>query len=520
MKNNDKDKGSADLNNITPAKITLTTGNVEPSPASGRNTNKPAMHKWIVPLIILIIVAGGVFFVLPSHITTPDLEDSAGINAAQTATTVPARNTTPQKPESSPFQEAQEARQRSKSQDLLSDILKIQEELESKNVIVWGQEQYQNALGKATLGDEAYRNRNFVESSNLYAASLIDLQNLLAEMDTIFSDSIAQGRQSIEDGLSIQARQAFEYALQIYPDNEEAIKGLRRASTLDEVLQIMTEGNDLQQNNQLEPARERYQQVVTLDPDMEVAKQQISTVNRKINDRDFNQLMSSGYRNLEQDNLEAARLSFQKAKRLKPNAPEVLSALDQTQTVITNVQINQHITRAVEFERAENWTNAVQEYDKALALDANLAQAQEGKAYSDSRVKLDNRLNQIISEPERLSNKAVFEETRLIIQQANAIPSPEPRLAQQLASINQLLNKAMNPMNVIFRSDNETNVRLNRIGALGKFEQTSLSLLPGSYTVIGSREGYRDVRIEFSVPTDQQSIQPVTVIASERVSTR
>ncbi len=520
MKDNDKDKGSADLNNITPAKITLTTGNVDVSPESAEKPNIKSRRIWILPLIILIIVAGGVFFILPSHISTPSLEDNATVNSAPAGNTTTSRTSAQQKPESSPFQEAQEARQRSKSQDLLSQILRIQEQLENKNVMTWGEERYNTALGKATQGDEAYRNRNFVESSNLYGGALIDLQNLLSDMDIIFSDAVTRGYQAIDEGLSDDASEAFEFALMIYPDNDEANKGLKRAGTLDEVLQLMTEANDLQQNNQLEGAREKYQQVVTLDPDMESAKQQIASVNIKINNRDFNQLMSAGYRNLQQGNLEAARLSFQKAKRLKPNAPEVLSALAQTQTGITNIQINQHITRAIDYERQEKWSDAVEEYDKALALDGNLAQAQEGKAYSDSRVKLNNRLNQIISEPERLGNKAVFEETRLIVQQANSIPSPEPQLAKQLATINQLLNTAMNPMNVIFMSDNETHVRLNRIGSLGKFEQTSLNLLPGSYTVVGTREGYRDVRIEFNVPPNQQSIQPVTVIASERIASR
>ncbi|NNE36743.1 MAG: hypothetical protein HKN08_00435, partial [Gammaproteobacteria bacterium] len=370
MKDNDKDKGSADLNNITPAKITLTTGNVAAAPENTGKANTKSRRMWILPLIILIIVAGGVFFILPSHISTPSLEGNT------TAITAPAGNATPlttaaaQKPESSPFQEAQEARQRSKSQDLLSEILSIQEELESKNVLVWGEESYNNALGKATQGDDAYRNRNFIESTNLYGAALIDLQNLLADMDRIFSDAVTRGYAAITDGLSEDARQAFEFALLIYPDNEEASNGLKRANTLDEVLQLLTEGNDFQQNNQLEDAREKYQQVVALDPDMESAKQQIAIVNRKINDRDFNQLMSSGYRNLQQNNLESARLSFQKAKRLKPNAPEVLSALDQTQAGITNIQINQHINRAIEFERQEDWSNAVDEYNKALALDS------------------------------------------------------------------------------------------------------------------------------------------------------
>ena len=520
MQDKDKDKGSADLNNITPAKITLTKDDHVNPVGSEQLVVVKSRGNWLLPLLILILIAGIVFFVLPSHIESPKLENNSASSTTQTNPSSSSSSPAPQKPEASPFQEAQEARQRSKSQELLSEILRVQEELENNNVLVWAEESYNDALSKATLGDEAYRSRDFIESANLYGATLIELQSLLSDMDSIFSDSVKDGYDAINAGLSKDANEAFEFALLIYPDDEDAIKGLRRAETLDQVLQLMTDGNDLQQNDQLENAREKYQQVLKLDTDWVEAKQQLSAVNRKINDRDFNRLMSSGYKSLQQNNLEAARLFFQKAKRLKPNASEVLAALDQTQTGITNEQINQYLSLAIDYEKQEKWEEALGEYNKALSLDNNLAQAQEGKAYSDSRIKLDNRLNQIISEPGRLSNKSVFEETRLIVQQANSIPSPEPRLAQQLETINYLLNDATNPVNVMFMSDNQTNVRINRVGMLGTFEQTKLDLLPGKYTAVGTRKGYRDIRIEFNVPANQLVNQAITIIATEQVSSR
>ena len=69
-------------------------------------------------------------------------------------------------------------------------------------------------------------------------------------------------------------------------------------------------------------------------------------------------------------------------------------------------------------------------------------------------------------------------------------------------------------------SDMETSVRINRVGILGKFEQTNLDLLPGKYTAVGTREGYRDIRIEFNIPANQSVNQAITVIATERVSSK
>jgi hypothetical protein len=68
-----------------------------------------------------------------------------------------------------------------------------------------------------------------------------------------------------------------------------------------------------------------------------------------------------------------------------------------------------------------------------------------------------------------------------------------------MASLRDWLARAEVPVAVALRSDNQTQVTIFRVGQLGAFEQRSLELTPGSYTVIGTRPGYRDVRREISV---------------------
>jgi hypothetical protein len=55
------------------------------------------------------------------------------------------------------------------------------------------------------------------------------------------------------------------------------------------------------------------------------------------------------------------------------------------------------------------------------------------------------------------------------------------------------------PVSVALQSDNVTQVTIYRVGQLGTFAERSLDLVPGSYTVVGTRPGYRDVRREINV---------------------
>jgi hypothetical protein len=71
-------------------------------------------------------------------------------------------------------------------------------------------------------------------------------------------------------------------------------------------------------------------------------------------------------------------------------------------------------------------------------------------------------------------------------------------------------------VDVVFRSDNETHVILFRVADLGRFEQKSVRLRPGKYVAAGTRSGYRDVRVEFTV-TGEPMEGPVIVRCQEPV---
>ncbi|MGY8813228.1 MAG: hypothetical protein ACKVHQ_00720 [Gammaproteobacteria bacterium] len=522
MKKNDGEKVNTDFSNITPASISLSNSKGHSSVV---NTNSGGTSKkilWIVPLLALVIVAAGVVFILPNHIdapTTKALNNSPALSTNNAATN-PSPSSKSTVTETSPFQEAQDARARNRSQELLSEILKLQEQLEEKNILVWGADKYNSILDLAREGDAAYRTRDFELSTTHYGNALNGLQQLLNEMEIIFAESISSAEDALNNGNSVESRKAYAFALLIFPENEEALIGLARSDTLDDVLALLTEGKNLQQNKDFEGARGKYQQALVLDNQTQSAKEQIKSVNLLITNRDFNTLMSEGYRHLQQNNLDKARLSFQRASKLKPNAAEVKSAINQTNTEITNQNINEILDNAVQMEQQEKWAEAVAEYDKALVLDSNLAQAQEGKQFSQGRENLDSRLKQIIAEPARLSNKAVYEESRIIHQSAASISNPEPRLTEQLKILSSLLNNALDPIQVIFKSDNFTNVTINKVGALGKFEVQSLTLLPGNYVAIGTREGYRDVRVEFSLQAGQASGKNIIISAIDKIASK
>jgi hypothetical protein len=102
------------------------------------------------------------------------------------------------------------------------------------------------------------------------------------------------------------------------------------------------------------------------------------------------------------------------------------------------------------------------------------------------------------------------------LEDARGIANPGPRLGGQIATLDSLVKVANSSVDVKFRSDNQTHVVLFRVAELGRFKQVSVKLRPGKYVAAGTRSGYRDVRVEFTV-TGKRLEEPIVVRCEEPV---
>jgi hypothetical protein len=79
------------------------------------------------------------------------------------------------------------------------------------------------------------------------------------------------------------------------------------------------------------------------------------------------------------------------------------------------------------------------------------------------------------------------------------------------------VNAYRTPVKVTIASDNLTDVVVYKVGKLGRFASHELWLRPGTYTLAGSRNGYRDVRETIGVKPGQESLR-VTVACTNKVA--
>ena len=233
-------------------------------------------------------------------------------------------------------------------------------------------------------------------------------------------------------------------------------------------------------------------------------------------DEAFARAMSEGLAALDRQDFATAREAFQRAAVIQPGSEQSADGLARAEAGARLTAIQTLRQEAVALEAREDWHAARQRYKAILELDASVELAQNGMARSRRRAELDDRLESHLRQPERLSSDDVLQEASAILEQASVVETPGPRLKRQTEQLARLAEMFATPVTATLESDRLTEVMVYKVGRLGTFERRDLDLRPGTYTVVGSRRGYRDVRrklvIEPGVPP-----QPLAIRCEERI---
>ncbi len=497
----------SDSNNesIKPASVSLTAFAPSDTTTASQSVwrSQPLVLFCLLAIIALTIV---VIFVLPGKIPTTD-------EAPKTTTITPTAP--PKLLEDSPFNDAQLARDRKRTQEVLQNLLEVQDLLNEMGVEVWAKEEYALAVEQAKLADQLYREQKFRESTEKYQAAYDQLDALGFRSDEIFTKALNAGYQAIEAGDAKEAKKQFDLAALINSEDGNLQLGQARTEVLEQVTQRIKTAREYERQQEFAKARAEYKAAQILDPYTTGLDERIENVQDLIRERNFASEMSSGFGALGQGEYSAAITAFERAIKIKPGSNEAVAALAQAKNSQTQTKVQKLLSNVRTSVAAEMWAESVADFKSILQLDPNSVSAKVGLVEAQERLKIDTKLVSILDNPLPLATPSVYREYQTFIGELRKIPQPGPRLTEQIEGLQLALKQALEPVAVQITSDNSTEVTLYRVGPLGVFDQQQLKLTPGRYTLLGSRDGYRDVRQEFDVQPGQSLT--ITIKCDEKI---
>jgi hypothetical protein len=244
-----------------------------------------------------------------------------------------------------------------------------------------------------------------------------------------------------------------------------------------------------------------------MDPDAKRAQTALNRVMGRIKEEQFRRSMSAGLTALNNNDYRQARSHLLKARSKKPESREVADALSQLDQAVRLSRIDRLRREAQAAEGSENWQAALKSYLAVLDIDKNLRFAARGKEQAMEQIQIDSRLQFFLDKPQLLESDSQLANALRLIDEAKAVKPQGSRRKARIRELEALVAVAQTTVKITIESDNLTRIAVYKVGRLGRFTTYDLELRPGTYTVVGARDGYQDVRQKIVVKPGQQAVR-------------
>jgi serine/threonine protein kinase len=458
---------------------------------------------------LLFAAVLAVIFLLPGY-----MADRNSVTPPVKASELARESTPPAEAEMETAPE--DAGSRQVADQALADLLGLEDSLAAKSVQLWGGADWVAARELVTEGDEFYKDRLFGSATDAYRAAFRLMEPLEARADSVLATALVDGATAFAAGNQMLALERFDLALAIDGDNAEAKAGQARALQLDKVLTLMDEAAGYEMEKRWAEALQTYARTLEVDSSWPAALEGRARVDSIVAGNEYLAAMSSGYAALAAENYSVARREFNAALQARPGDSDAQVALAQIDSEQRLARIIALSAEADTYKNDENWPAAAERYQQILNIDSSVVAAKSGLETSSERAELDTRLRGSIKNPDKLAADNVWDATRELLTYARGAEPQGPRLSGQISELDRLLTRARIPVAVEFQSDNLTDVVIYKVGRLGSFASRNVELRPGSYTAVGVRKGYRDVRTTFRV-VPEDDMQPIILSCEDPI---
>ena len=265
-----------------------------------------------------------------------------------------------------------------------------------------------------------------------------------------------------------------------------------------------------------ELAIQSFEDALSIDSNWEPAKNGLNRSKKSFEEEIFQESISKGYQYLNEENFEEAEGLFNQSLLIRPNSQEAKQALDEL-----NLKRIASLTKSLKYkgliaEVNEEWKQAKGFYEDILVIDPNIEEVKESLSRVESRILLASEMKSIITRSDSYNDNKVLGQAQAILDTARSIERIGPKLQESIQKLDALIQVALIPIDVIFESDELTEVTIFKVDQMGTFLQRIVSLRPGIYTARGSRRGFKDETIRFRVAPNQQN-QRIRIVCNKKI---
>ncbi len=350
------------------------------------------------------------------------------------------------------------------------------------------------AMDDAAEGRRLLNEGNFTSAKEVFDRGFAELKRAEDALANYVKENLLLGQQALTKGQRDAAKQAFNAALEKAPGNEDGLRGLKRAETIDRVYALLLQGESLEKQGQYALAAESYQKAFSLDGFSAVAQAGQARASRLEKETKFGNAFSAAQAAFKRREWAKAIAELENALKVYPQKTDVQAMLKSARENAHADAVKKALTKGYAYENDHQWKEALDAYRETLALEPEMRDAVEGYIRCSTMIRTLIQFNGLIENAERLASKAEFQAAIRYFSQAGDI-KPNYRLPNedQVQQLGALLKSQSQPVEVMFKSDGKTWFSITNYRLPTQMETANVKMYPGDYEIVGRRKGYRDV---------------------------
>lgn len=400
------------------------------------------------------------------------------------------------RPAGDPMEDAAERRQARRRLETLASSV---DRLESRGAAGWADDLWPTLQRQVETAATLFAERRWSDAVEVAGDAEVTVDQLKARRESLVTAALSDGEGLLAAGRAPEALERFQRVLTLEPGHQGASRGLRRAEVWGQVRDLLTDADIAEGEGRWSDAERLYARAQGLDGASKEARRGLQRSRSQRQNDAFSRAMGQAYEALAAGDSAVAERLFQ-AARAVPGADvqAVDDALNQVASAAREAELDELRAVARSREEQEDWRRAEAVYRQALDLDSTVAFALAGLGRARERAELAEALEAHVANPGRLSSAAVLAEAEGVLARAEAVDDGD-RHRRATAELRRLVDQFSRPVSAELVSDQATEVWVFKVGKLGTFDRRALRLRPGTYTVTGRRDGYRDVRKQWVI---------------------
>ena len=411
---------------------------------------------------------------------------------------------------------AQDGQQREEAEKAMGIFLVGMKALSKMGAEDWGGSVFEEMVQLGEEGDRLFLLEDYPSATETFRQGAFQIEALKEEGQAELRRLLGEGLAALSKKESDEAEKFFQAALKIDPGHTGAKEGLERAGIYKKARERIASAQAHEAENNLPFALTDYQRALRLDPESQEARHGLARVKGRLLADQFQDLLSKGLAAYHEGDLEKARRLILESASVKPGSSDVTAALALVNQAVQQKRIEELRRKAREEEEAEAWGEARNTYGDVLKIDRAIQFAVQGFARMETRLRLEGQAQAYLGRPDALESDRNLEKANRLLVDMKTLDPKGPKWLSQIQTLDRLIEEARRKIRVVLLSDGQTDVAVYKIGIFGRFQQKDLSLRPGTYTVVGFRDGYKDVRAIVRIKPEDTEIQ-VRIVCVERI---